>query len=242
MVVALGPFRSARTDALIDGAVPGRLGFRPLMGYRVVCISSEDGTGAAEAARSAASTLDFRIIDEDIVTSAAVEAGVDHEVVADVERRKSLLMRLIEGMGPASAAAGTIALLPAEAVYNLPASDTLRGQIRSAIEETAAAGNVMIVAHAASLALAGREDVLRVLITASPETRRRRLAEALQVDDQEAARLVKRSDAGRADYIKRFYGIGAERATHYDLVLNTDKLTTEDVAGLIVHAVRRSAP
>ena len=49
-------------------------------------------------------------------------------------------------------------------------SDELRNLIRMAIEETAERGNVVIVAHAASHALAGRYDVLRVLVTASAET------------------------------------------------------------------------
>jgi cytidylate kinase len=205
--------------------------------YKAVCISSEDGAGAAEAAQLVATRLGFRLINEDIVTRAAVEAGVDHEVVADVERRKSLLVRLVEGMGPASMAAGYVVI---DGSYGQPASDELRGLIQSVIEDTATTGNVVIVAHAASLALAERADVLRVLVTASAQTRQSRLAGSLQLDEKEAARVLKRSDAGRADYIKRFYGIGAELPTHYDLVINTDKLTSDDAARLIVHAATGS--
>ena len=206
--------------------------------YKAVCISSEDGAGAADAAQLVATRLGFRLIDEDIVTRAAVEAGVDQEVVADVERRKSLVARLLEGMGPASMAAGYVVI---DGSYGQPASDELRGLIQSVIEDTATAGNVVIVAHAASLALGERGDVLRVFVTASPQTRQRRLAGSLQLDEKEAARLIKRSDAGRADYIRRFYGIGAERPTHYDLVINTDKLTSDDAARLIVDAATGSA-
>lgn len=202
----------------------------------VVCISSQDGAGAQEAALLVANWLGFRLIDEDIVARAAVEAGVDRDVVADVERRKSLLLRLVEGLGSAGFAAsyavpGADIVGPSE-----PASDELRGLIRSVIEETAAAGSAVILAHAASLALAGRDDVLRVLMTASTQTRERRLAAVLGVDEKEAARALRRSDAGRADYIQRFYGIGAELPTHYDLVINTDKLTPEHAARLMVQA------
>src|SRR5204863_5424515 len=87
------------------------------------------------------------------------------------------------------------------------ASDALRGLIRSVIEETAGEGNAVIVAHAASLALGERDDVLRVMVTASTQTRQRRFAEALGLDEKEAGRTLKRSDSGRADYMKRFYGI-----------------------------------
>jgi len=206
------------------------------VGHKVICISSEDGAGALAAAQLVADGLGFRLIDEDIVTRAAVEAGVDQEVVADVERRKSALVRLIEGLGPAGMGTGYVTASPESLGYGQPVSDELRGLIKSVIEETATAGKVVIVSHAASLALANRDDVLRVFVTASPQTRERRLATVLGVDEKEAARTLKRSDAGRTDYIKRFYGIGAELPTHYDIVINTDKLTPEDAARLIVDA------
>jgi cytidylate kinase len=210
----------------------------PAVSYRVVCISSTDGAGATEAATRIAVTLGFRLIDEEIVTHAAVEAGVDKEVVADVERRKSALIRLVEGLAPAAAAGPVI--LPEAVGYGQPASDELRGLIRTVIEDTAGRGNAVLVSHAASMALGQRDDVLRVLITASLPTRRRRVAASLQVDDKEAGRLVKASDAGRADYIKRFYGVGAEQPTHYDLVVNTDRVAPDDVARLVVDAVHGS--
>jgi hypothetical protein len=183
-----------------------------------------------------ASWLGFRLIDEDIVARAAVEAGVDEEVVADVEQRKSVLVRVIEGLGAAGMGASGVVAPASIPGHGQPASDELRGLIQSVIEDTATAGSAVIVAHAASLALAQREDVLRVLVTASPQTRERRLAATLGVDEKEAARTVKRSDASRADYIKRFYSISAELPTHYDVVINTDKLTAEHAARLIVQA------
>ena len=210
------------------------------MGYGVVCISSEDGAGAAEAAALVAQALGFRLINEEIVTRAAVEAGVEQEVVADVERRKSLVLRVLEGLGPASMTMGYDWTPPESAGYGQPASNELRELVRSVIEDTATAGEVVIAAHAASLALATRDDVLRVHVTASTPTRQRRLADSLRLDEKEAARVIKRSDAGRADYMKRFYGIDAERPTHYDLVVNTDKLTPGDAARLIVDAANGS--
>jgi cytidylate kinase len=210
------------------------------MGYRVVCVSSQDGAGADDAAQLVAKDLGFRLIDEEIVTQAAVSADLEPSTIADVERRKSMLSRLLEGLAPAAAVA-PMAPMPAVVAFGQPASDELRGLIRSAIEETAAGGEVVLVAHAASHALSGRDDVLRVLITASDETRRRRMAEEFQVDEKEAGRRMSRSDAGRADYLKRFYGVGAERPTHYDLVINTDKVSPDTAARLIVGTVREPA-
>jgi hypothetical protein len=210
--------------------------------YRVVCISSEDGAGGLGAAHLLGRDLGFPVIDEEIVTRAAVEAGIDKEVVVDVERRKSMLVRILEGLGSAGTGTGYVAVPADDAGLGGPASDELRGLIRAVIEDTAAAGNVVIVAHAASLALGERADVLRVHLTASLPTRERRFAATHGIDEKEATRALKRSDAGRADYIKRFYGIGAELPTHYDIVINTDKLTPEDAARLIADTARTEVP
>jgi cytidylate kinase len=110
--------------------------------------------------------------------------------------------------------------------------------IRSVLWETAERGNAVILAHAASLALANRTDVLRVWITASPATRARRLAAEQTTSETNAKKLITRSDANRADYLKRFYGASAELPTHYDIVLNTDRLTPDDAAALILSAAR----
>lgn len=201
----------------------------------MVCISRQDGARAQEVAQLVASELGFRLIDEDILTRAAVEAGVEQEVVADVERRRSRVVRLLEGLGSSGAAMGYIP--PPNLVGDdQPPSEQLRGLIQSVIEEIAGAGGAVIVAHAASLALGERENVLRVFVTASVKVRVKRLAGSLALSDKEAARTVKQSDAGRADYLQRFYGVRAELPTHYDLVINTDKLQPAAAAGLIVHA------
>jgi len=208
------------------------------MAHTVVCISAEDGSAGQEAAALVAGSLGFRIVDEDIVARAAVEAGVDEEVVADVERRKSLLVRVLDQLGAAGAAGmGAAYAMPGYAVTaGDPPSDALMGLIRSVIEESAASGSAVIVAHAASLALGDRDEVLRVLVTASPETRAGRLRESRGLDEAAAADAVRKGDAGRADYLKRFYGIRAELPTHYDLVINTDKVSAEQAAQLIVSA------
>ena len=204
------------------------------MASSVVCISSKDGSEGHEAAALVAGSLGYRIIDEDIVARAAVEAGVDESIVADVERRKSLLVKLIEQFGAPGAGMG--AAYGAPITTGEPPSDALMGVIRSVIEDTAKAGNAVIVAHAASLALGDRDDVLRVLVTASPETRAGRLGPARGLDSAAAADAIKKGDAGRADYLRRFYGIREELPTHYDLVINTDKVSAERAAQLIVDA------
>jgi cytidylate kinase len=191
------------------------------MAATVVCISRTMGGGGEEVGRLVAGKLGFDYVDEDIVSRAAERGDVTAEDVADAERRQSLLRRVLAELGTGGGAE-TYGLAPVPG-RNLP--DDMRALIREAIEEAAGRGNVVIVAHAASFALAGKEGILRVLVTASPDTRAGR-----------AEGSIKDSDAERADYLRRFYDVEQELPTHYDLVVNTDVVSVERAADLIALA------
>ena len=206
----------------------------------VVCLSASDGAAGEDIAPLVADRLGLPIADEQVIARAAAEAGVATHVAAEVEQRRSLAARLFDAPTLAGLAAGTSGLtgLPAIDLDDLaPSPDRLRALIRAAIEDIAHDGDVVIVAHAASFALGPRPHTLRVFITASPDTRRARVASARSIDDADAQRLVARGDRNRADYLKRFYHL-TEQPTHYDLVINTDTLTPDQAADLIAHAAR----
>ena len=115
----------------------------------------------------------------------------------------------------------------------------LRELIREAVRDTAERGDVVISSHAASFACAGRGDLLRVLVTGSPEARVRRVSADSDVDEREARWAVEQSDAGRADYLRRFYEVEHELPTHYDVVVNTDALSPADAVELVAAAATR---
>lgn len=116
------------------------------------------------------------------------------------------------------------------------ASTSYAQLIEQVIRETAEGGEVVIVAHGASIPLAGRPDVLRVLVTASPETRARRLAAKDSMDILDAAKAVEESDKARERYLERFYQVGSEQPTHYDLTVNTETMATAHAARLVMQA------
>ena len=203
------------------------------MARTVVCISHAAGAGGEEVGRLVAERLGFLYVNEEIVARAAAKGGVDAADVADEERRKSLAARALNAIAQGGGEAWTLgAVGPLSSREELD-SDDIRSLIRETIEQTAARGKAVIVAHAASFAIGHGDGVLRVLVTASPETRTTRVAEAEGLDQAGAARALKESDAGRADYLKRFYDVREESPTHYDLVLNTDALSIQQAADLI---------
>jgi cytidylate kinase len=200
---------------------------------KAVCISHATGAGGEEVGRLVAERLGFLYVDEQIVAGAAAKGGIDPDLVADEERRKSLAVRLLEALGQSGGEAwalgGSTQLRTGEEM----AGDEVRTLIREVIAQTAARGNAVIVAHAASRALTQGPEVLRVLVTASPATRASRLAAAEGMDEKQAARAVKDADAGRRSYLKRFYDADEELPVDYDLVVNTDVLSPERAAAIV---------
>lgn len=200
----------------------------------VICVSHATGSGGTELGRDVAEKLGYRLIDEEIITKAAEDQHVSVDELADVERRRSLLDRILHDVALGAVGIGADMAAMAGAV-DLPDENSLRGLIRRSIEETADAGNVVIVSHAASHALADRDDVLRVLVTASAKVRTARLVEG-GLKEKEAAKSISANDAGRANYLKRFYGVGEELPVHYDLIVNTDRIPAGEWTDLVVSA------
>jgi cytidylate kinase len=197
-------------------------------------VSHTSGSGGDEIGRLVAERLGYLYLDEDIVAWAAAEGGVEPGDIADEEKRKSLASRLLQTF--AEGGGDTWALAAAHGM-EIPRPTDIRALIRETLVQTAARGEVVIVAHAASYALGGGSSTLRVFATASQETREKRVAAA--ADDGEraqAARVIRDSDAGRRDYLKRFYSVDSESPTDYDLVVNTDHLSTEQAAEIILRA------
>jgi cytidylate kinase len=179
----------------------------------VICLSHTDGAGGREIGELLAERLGFRYVDDGIVVAAAGAGQLYPEAVAVAE----------------SPGAGRKLEVD---FHRFEPTERVRELIREAIRATADEGNVVIVAHAASFALEGRDDVFRVLVTAPAESRRARVAA-----DGRTPKSLEQADRAREQYLKRFYGVSRELPTHYDLVVNTERLAS----GRAVDAIAAAA-
>lgn len=216
------------------------------MPAKVVCISRTLAAGGAEVGRLVAQQLGFRYLDDEIIKLASEKAHVDHASLEAVEHRPRLISRILDivadfatpnpvstlGLGREVA---DLAVTP-EAV---PAREEGRRLIREVIGELGRQGSAVIVAHAASIPLAGLDGLLRVLITAPEALRARRLElEVRIVSEAESLKTIRDSDRARLHYLRDFYGISEETPMLYDLVINTEALTYDAAAAIVVNAAR----
>ena len=124
----------------------------------------------------------------------------------------------------------------AQAEHPVNLTSAYEDLIERVIVETAQHGDVVILAHGASIPLAQVRNVFRVLVTASTSTRIERVAADQEIEAKAAEKACTESDKERERYFERIYELDKELPTHYDLVVNTDVLTTAQAARIISHA------
>jgi cytidylate kinase len=206
----------------------------------VICISRTAVAGGETLGMVVAQHLGFRYFDDEVIQLAADKAKVDLALIDQVEHRQPILKRVIDALG------GPISREPPPEGYyaasinvlSRPAPEALRALIRATIGEIADRGRAVIVAHAASFALADRTDVLRVFVTASLSTRVERLSALNLRGVDDPAATVRKSDREREEYLRHFYNVREELPTHYDLVVNTDHLTADQAVQAVLAVAR----
>lgn len=208
------------------------------MACSVICVSRATASGGEDIGKQVAEKLGYLYVDEEIVAKAAAEGGLEPRDIADEERRKSFAARFLDGLAQSGGDAFTMSA-PVAAVMDGMRPADIRDLIRETIVQTAGRGSVVIVAHAASFALEPGPGVLRVLVTASPGVRAKRVAVREGLEGTDAERMIKDSDAGRRDYLKRFYSVDRESPTDYDLIINTDHVSVEHAAAIVLCAAGR---
>jgi cytidylate kinase len=202
----------------------------------VIAVSRALGANGEEIAGAVARQLGYRYVDNEIIDKAAKAVGVTPAEVSQAEHTDSLLSRLVTALGT------TIGMdqmaVPPDYAYMNTYSQDYQKLIERVIRQTAEEGNVVLVAHGASIPLAGMDGLLRVFITGSPEVRAGRIASTSGVDAGKAADEIEESDKQRAQFLRRFYKVSREQPTHYDLVINTDVLSADEAAALVISAAK----
>lgn len=204
------------------------------MNNSVISISRAMSAGGDDVARDVAEKMGFRFIDDEIIEVAAQKAGVSPSTIADVERTPSLIDRILKHLGNNPIEAGHGAYVPVV----LDASESYEDLIAQVIRETAQAGKAVILAHGASIALRDVPGVFRALITGSPEVRTERYARESGLNSSDARKEIEKSDKARREFLQRLYNVQHELPSHYDLVVNTDRISPTAAGDLIATAAR----
>jgi cytidylate kinase len=204
----------------------------------VLTFSNQTGAGGGAIARAVADKLQFRYYDWEVIAQAAQEAGVSPEVlaVATSERLPGFLERMMSrlaaiGVGDETSPVGTIT----RSSLN---SEDYRQFLDHVVRELGNQGEAVIVNNAGQVILRDKPGVLKILVRGSETVRAARLAEMQNIETKKALQTVTNADRQRSEYFRRIYHLDWLSSENYDIVLNSDIISTELAIDMIGAAAR----
>lgn len=181
----------------------------------IITISREMGSGGIPIAHKVAEKLGYQLIDGEMIMAAAEDYGLSPEAVEQADEK------------------------PPHFVDTLDSKQFLDLHlIELIILEAALKGNVVIYGRGGQDLLTDINSVLRTRITAPFEERVERWAEREWLDPDRARYLVRKSDQQRAGFIKYYFDRDWDDCVHYDLVINTQRLSEDKAVQIICESVK----
>jgi len=102
--------------------------------------------------------------------------------------------------------------------------------------------NVVVVGRGGQMVLRGLPDVLHVRIVGPFAKRVQTVAQFDGLPSEAARERVQARDHAAADYLKQNYRVDVADPCLYDVVINTERLTWEAGADMIIAALKHLAP
>lgn len=197
------------------------------MKYQIITINREFASCGSEIAQQVAQRLHITYVDKFLITEAAQQGGFRADRVEATDEQLASRFEYSQAeaahyYATASSALPTTAQI-AEIQFKL-------------IEEMSQRGPCVIVGRCANHVLRSRDDVLDVFIHASRDVRIRETMKMFSLKENEAVRLLKRTDKARKAYYKNYTGMDWNDPNSYHMVLNSDLLPMELCVKLICDA------
>ena len=215
-------------DSVIEGLVSRQLKTKvevappPQLKGTVLTVARTCGSGGEQIANMLADRLQLRCYDNELLDAIAEEARTDKDVMARLDEHADELMdgwlrAIITGKG---------AFAPE---YRRALVNVVLGISHS--------GGV-IVGRGAHLILTGK-NVFRLRVVCSLPTCVERISQEMGFKKAEAEAYVLKIDKRREKFLTKVYPTNVHASSGYDLTVNTDKFSFEQVVELILFAMKQ---
>jgi cytidylate kinase len=187
----------------------------------VIALSAEPGSGGRVIARQAAELLNLDLYDRDIIKAIAESAKISDTIIESIEKeRLSGIQDFISSL--------------MDDRYLWPG--VYLQHLMRVVAVIANHGNAVIVGRGVNFIIPA-EERLAVRVVAPLDLRVARVAEEHGVTLEDARRRVIHRQNRRAAFIKQSFNADVADPVHYDLVINTAKLSTDAAVGAIVGCI-----
>ena len=107
------------------------------------------------------------------------------------------------------------------------------------LEKAAEESSCVIAGRSGFSIFANHPNHLSIFIQASMDYRISRLVEKRGISREEAERIIKEVDKGRENYVKKYTGTSRYDTRNYDIVLNAEEHTEEEIVDLILQYIKK---
>ena len=206
------------------------------MGYRVLTVNREFGSGGGRIAEAIAKKLNWTLLDRNIIDAIAYAAHVPQKVVSHYDEHVDSWLRRLNQQAMRSAALAAGLELREGSVFD---ADEMVKISQKVIEKAYTDGNCVIVGRGSQCVLQHKADVFHVFVYAPYRQRIQRLLERLDsgVNLEQRIRTV---DAERAKYLQEYFGRSWNDPHLYDLML-CSHVGEEAAARTILYAMTGEA-
>ena len=207
----------------------------------VITVAREIGSGGRTIGRKLAAKLGVRYSDKELIRNLREKFNLTTYSIEKLKgEKKSWLADFIQMVAPMPKVG---MLLDADSKFLQELrSDVTTNDIYKAESEILNA-----IAEESSCVIAGRSgffvlkdhpNKLDVFITASRENRIKRIVRKQHLTETEAETIMDSIDEARDNYVKRYTGKSRYDARNYDIVLNTDNHTEDEIVGIILSYIK----
>jgi cytidylate kinase len=205
----------------------------------VITIRGQLGSGAPEIGKLVAEKLHFDYVDREIIEQVAKRI---HSTERGIETKEMPPSRLIDKIEEAlmysSANSGPLGNQIGILDSDIPLDDDqyLAG-LDSVIKELAKGNSIVIRGRGSQFILNNYPGSFHLFTVAPLEIRIKRVMEATNQGEDSARKEIERFDYSRRKFIKRYFKADLENPVHYDLVINTEYLSYENAASIVLYAL-----
>jgi cytidylate kinase len=186
----------------------------------VLTVSREYGAGGGEVARRLAESLGLELLDRELLHQAA---AVEHLPDADLERLDERAVSV-----------------PDRFRLHPPHQQYIHG-LTAAVRQAAARGNVVLVGRGTRQLLGEWPNAFHLRLEAPRDWRVRRMAEREGWSEGQALARLLEVDRTRDRFTRYFFGPAAVRPAQYDLVVNTGRVSLDEVVADVLDLLRGQA-
>ena len=202
----------------------------------VITLSRQVGSGGHTVGKILAERLDVRYCDKYLLESLEKRFDLSADHIEKLKsEKKGWLAEIFSKVSPLPTleALGYNSNYSKDFTPEVTTDDIFKAEVEI-LKSFAQMGSCVVAGRLGFFVFRNHPNKLNILVTASLENRIQRIMTKQGLSEEDAAKLIEKLDQARENYVQRYTGTSRYDARNYDLVINTDGHSEQEIADLIL--------